>query len=114
MEHTRLAALRALIVELEQDCARARAESRSSQGLAALMRLRATLTDELHAEQARLQAIADEAAPPTEDDLVATAVDELARLPDPLLDRILDGLVLAGRGAALRRNAPPPLYAIKG
>jgi hypothetical protein len=114
MHHHRLDALRALLAEVEADCTRARAESRSSQGLAALLRLRVTLTGEIFEELARVHAVAEDAAPPTEDDLVAAAVAELAQLPDPLLDRVLAGLAFAGRGAALRRNAPPPLYAIKG
>jgi len=62
------------------------------------------LADEQRAER--------DTGPVTEDEMVEQAVAELAQLPDPLLDRVLSGLVDAGRGPAVRRNAPPGLRVV--
>jgi hypothetical protein len=108
-------ALYEMLEEIDYDCTLARTESKSSQGLAALMRLKLSITEQLYAEIDRervLSEAAAEAAPMTEDEMVEQAVGELARLPDPLLDRVLSGLVEAGRGPAVRRNAPPGLRVV--
>jgi hypothetical protein len=106
-------ALAAMLEELDSDINHARCESKSSQGLAQLVRIKVAVLDALYAEVEKdraMKAAEDEAARPISDeDLIAAAVADLAALPDALLDRVLDGLVHAGRGAAVRRSAPPGL-----
>jgi hypothetical protein len=110
-------ALAAVLEELDHDINYARCESRSSQGLAQLVRIKVSILDALYAEVARERAEQQAAADAdrggmTEEELIAETVDDLAALPDPLLDRVLFGLVAAGRGAALQRCAPAKLYAL--
>lgn len=81
----------------------------SGQAVAALLKRREDLTRELHdLLEADAEAAQDE-RPMTEDELVDATIADLAALPDPLLDRVVEGLVRVGRGAAVRRAAPPPL-----
>lgn len=91
------------------------ADGKSSNGIAALSRQVQQVTVAIHEERqriARLEAEQEDDGWATEDDLVDAAVVELCALPDPLLDRVLAGLADAGRGAALRRNAPPGLHVV--
>jgi len=89
-----------------------RGERVSGQAVAALLKRREDLTRELHDLLERERLAAEEAAPLTEDELVEQAIADLAALPDPLLDRVLSGLAMSGRGAALRRCAPPALRVV--
>jgi hypothetical protein len=112
---SKIDALREMMEEIDYDCTLARTESKSSQGLAALMRLKLSITDQLYAEMDRERALraAEEAtAPMSEDDVIDATICDLAALPDPMLDRVLNGLVMAGRGAALRRCAPASLRVV--
>lgn len=86
----------------------------SGQAVAALLKRREDLTRELHDIRDRIDIAAEDTAPVTEAQMIAAAVADLAALPDPALDDVLMGLVREGRGAALRRCAPPALHVVGG
>lgn len=110
-EHTsRIDDVRALLADAERAYRKViRGERVSGQAVAALLKRREDLTRELHDLLEREMDAQRQERVVSEDELIAEAVADLAALPDPLLDRVLEGLVEAGRGAAVRRNAPPGL-----
>jgi len=89
------------------------AKSKNGAAIAAMSKRVQDAAREVYDLRAQLEAMAPAAARMTEDQVIASAIEDLAALPDPLLDEVLRGLVHAGRGAALRRCAPPRLAAIQ-
>jgi len=83
----------------------------SGQAVAALLKRREDLTRETFDIRERIESVESDGVL-SDADMIAEAVADLASMPDPLLDQILIGLVQAGRGAAVRRNAPPGLHVV--
>lgn len=109
----RMGALQGLLEDAEQAYRLVAGGDRvSGQALAALLKRREDLTREIHDLRDRLQEAEEDEGFASEAELVRAAIGELAALPDPLLDRVLSGIVDAGRGAAVRRAAPPGLHVV--
>lgn len=112
---SKLEALESLLVEIDSAVRIAMETYAPASGMAAILRQKRDTLLLIHEERNRIrmeEAAQQDAGPVTEDEMVEQAVGELARLPDPLLDRVLSGLVEAGRGPAVRRNAPPGLRVV--
>lgn len=114
-ESDRIKSVRALLRDAEVAYRKViKGDRPSGQAVAALLKRREDLSRDLHdLLDAALFASQDE-TPPTEEEMIAQAVADLASLPDPLLDEVLAGLVTRGRGAAVRRNAPPAPLRVVG
>jgi len=107
MKYDRIEILEDQLAIIESAIKEARANSSSSQGLAALIRQRGITVEALSEEEAR-RATRDTG--PSDEELsdeehVARAVTGLVGLPDPLLDLILSG-VASARPAAVARAVP--------
>ena len=114
MAETKLEALESLLSEIDAAVRMAMETFAPASGMAAILRQKRDTMLLVYEERARMasEAAAANTAPMSEDDVIDATICDLAALPDPMLDRVLNGLVMAGRGAALRRCAPASLRVV--